>query len=203
MHSKTEADKKYASVSSLFQDYITLLVSQGKSSSDAQKILRDKLNVLSKEDVTGNYLRKESKLSDLSLPNADAKKSACQSIGAAYAPEYQTKIVDTGWKQMANSGSGTDTRRLFVRQIGNIVCIQGVINTARRDGNNMGGTVAILPNGISTPPYGVRTTLCDWNDDAKYNRGTSFILRGGTRNIVIYESGWYNVDTEMNFTYMV
>lgn len=203
VHSKTEADKKYASVSSLFQDYITLLVSQGKSSSDAQKILRDKLNVLSKEDVTGNYLRKERKLSDLSLPNADAKKSACQSIGAAYAPEYQTKIVDTGWKQMANSGSGTDTRRLFVRQIGNIVCIQGVINTARRDGNNMGGTVAILPNGISTPPYGVRTTLCDWNDDAKYNRGTSFILRGGTRNIVIYESGWYNVDTEMNFTYMV
>lgn len=203
VYSKTEADKKYASVSSLFQDYITLLVSQGKSSSDAQKILRDKLNVLSKEDVTGSYLRKDSKLSDLSLPNADAKKNACQNIGAAYAPEYQTKIVDTGWKQMANSGSGTDTRRLFVRQIGNIVCIQGVINTARRDGSNMGGTVAILPNGISTPPYGIRTTLCDWNDDAKYNRGTSFILRGGTRNIVIYESGWYNVDTEMNFTYMV
>ncbi|GAA6466075.1 hypothetical protein K220099C10_19210 [Bacteroides thetaiotaomicron] len=203
VYSKTEADKKYASVNSLFQDYITLLVSQGKSSSDAQKVLRDKLNVLSKEDVTGHYLKKDGKLSDLSLPNADAKKSACQNIGAAYAPEYQTKIADTGWKQMANSGSGTDTRRLFVRQIGNIVCIQGVINTARRDGSNMGGTVAILPNGISTPPYGMRTTLCDWNDDAKYNRGTSFILRGGTRNIVIYESGWYNVDTDMNFTYMV
>lgn len=203
VYTQTETDQKYASVNSLFQDYITLLVSQGKSSSDAQKILRDKLNVLSKEDVTGNYLRKDGKLSDLSLPNAEAKKSVCQKIGAAYAEEYQPKVPDTGWKQMANSGSGTDTRRLFVRQIGNIVCIQGVVNTAKRDGSNMGGTVAVLPNGISTPPYGLRTTLCDWNDDHKYNRGTSFILRGGSRNIVIYESGWYNVDTEMNFTYMV
>ena len=33
---------------------------------------------------------------------------------------------------MENSGSGTDTQGLFVRQIGNIVSIQGYINTARR-----------------------------------------------------------------------
>lgn len=105
--------------------------------------------------------------------------------------------------RMANSGNSTDTSRLFVRQIGNIVSIQGIINTARRDGSNMGGTVAVLPNGISAPRYGVRTTLCDWNDDAKYNRGTSFVLSGGSRNIRIFESGWYNVDTDMNFTYMV
>lgn len=203
VYSKTETDTKYAGVALLFQDYINYLVAQGKKVTDAQKILRDKLDVLSKADVSGTYLRKDSKLSDLSLPNTDAKKQVCGVLGAAYAPDYQTKIADTGWLRMANSGNGTDTSRLFVRQIGNIVSIQGIINTARRDGSNMGGTVAVLPNGISAPRYGVRTTLCDWNDDAKYNRGTSFVLSGGSRNIRIFESGWYNVDTDMNFTYMV
>lgn len=203
VYSRTETDTKYAAIASLFQDYINYLVAQGKKAADAQKMLRDKLDVLSKTDVSGTYLRRDGKLSDLSLPDTAAKKQVCNALGAAYAPEYQTKIADTGWMRMANSGNGTDTSRLFVRQIGNIVSIQGVINTARRDGDHWGGTVAVLPNGISAPRYGVRTTLCDWNDDAKYNRGTTFILSGGSRNIRIFESGWYNVDTDMNFTYMV
>lgn len=203
VYSQSQTDTKYAAIASLFQDYINYLVGQGKKVADAQKMLRDKLDVLSKADVSGTYLRKDGKLSDLSLPDTAAKKQVCNALGAAYAPEYQTKIADTGWMRMANSGNGTDTSRLFVRQIGNIVSIQGVINTARRDGSHWGGTVAVLPNGISAPRYGVRTTLCDWNDDAKYNRGTTFILSGGSRNIRIFESGWYNVDTDMNFTYMV
>ena len=203
VYSQSQTDGKYAAIASLFQDYINYLVAQGKKAADAQKVLRDKLDVLSKTDVSGTYLRRDGKLSDLSLPDTAARKQACNALGAAYAPEYQTKIADTGWMRMANSGNGTDTSRLFVRQIGNIVSIQGVINTARRDGSNMGGTVAVLPNGISAPRYGVRTTLCDWNDDAKYNRGTTFILSGGSRNIRIFESGWYNVNTDMNFTYMV
>lgn len=203
VYSKNESDKKFPSVSSLFQDYINYLVGQGKSNADAQKILRDKLDVFSKSDVSGTYLRKDSRLSDLSLPNADAKKQACHTLGAAYAAEYQTKINDTGWLQMANSGNGTDTRKLFVRQIGNVVCIQGIINTAKKDGSNWGGTIAVLPNKISPPKYGIRTTLCDWNDDHKYNRGASFVLRGNTRNILIYESGWYGAETDINFTYMV
>lgn len=203
VYQKTEADGRYAGIASLFQDYITYLVAQGKSNNEAQKTLRDKLDVLSKTDVSGTYLRKDGKLSDLSLPNADAKKKACATLGAAYAAEYQTKVPDSGWLQMSNSGNGTNTSRLFVRQIGNVVCIQGIINTACRDGDHWGGTVAVLPNGISAPRFGLRTTMCDWNDDAKYNRGTSFVLRGGTRNIVLYESGWYNVDTEINFAYMV
>lgn len=202
VYSKEETDGKYPAIASLFQDYINYLTGQGKSNSEAQKELRDKLDVLSKTDVSGTYLRKDSKLSDLLLTNTEAKKQVCSKLGAAYAPEYQPKVPDTGWRQMGNSGNGTDTSRLFVRQIGNIVCIQGVINTARRDGGNMGGTVAVLPNGISAPAFGVRTTLCDWNDDNKYNRGTTFLINGGSRNMQIFESGWYNVNTNVNFTYM-
>ncbi|MEB3373805.1 hypothetical protein SFC43_13125 [Bacteroides sp. CR5/BHMF/2] len=127
VYSRIETDTKYAGIAMLFQDYINYLVGQGKKAADAQKILRDKLDVPSKADVSGTYLRKDSKLSDLSLPNTDAKKQVCRTLGAAYAQDYQTKIADTGWLRMANSGNGTDTSRLFVRQIGNIVSIQELL----------------------------------------------------------------------------
>ncbi len=202
IYTKSAVDTKFTIVENLMQDYITLLVKQGKTTTEAQQILRDKLNASSKEDVTNNYLRKDSKLTDLVLANTDAKKLACRTIGAAYADEYQTKIVDTGWIQMNNSGSATDTRNLFIRQIGNIVCIQGTINTAKRDGSNWGGTIAIIPNQIPPPKYGLRCNLNDFNDDHKYNRGCSFILNGNSRNILLYETGWYNATTNLNFTYM-
>jgi hypothetical protein len=203
VYTKTAADGKFASVEQLFQDYITYLVKSGKTTAQAQQTLRDKLDVYSRKEITDTYIRKDGKLSDLSLPNANAKKLVCRTLGAAYADDYQTKLPDTGWLQMNNSGSGTDTRQLFIRQIGNMVSIQGIINTAKRDGSNMGGVVAVIPNQIQPPKYGLRTTLCDWNDDAKYNRGSSFIIRANSRSIQLYESGWYNVSTEINFTYFV
>jgi hypothetical protein len=202
VYQKTAADAKFAAIGSSFQDYITYLVSLGKSTTEAQKTLRDKLNAPSKEDVTENYLRKDGKLSDLVLANVDAQKLACQKLNAAYAPDYQTKLVDTGWLQMANSGNNTDTSKLFVRQIGNIVCIQGIINTAKKDGSNWGGTIAVIPNAISPPKYGLRVSYADYNDDHKYNRGSSFMIQGNTRKILIYESGWLNINTEIHFTYM-
>lgn len=203
VYTKTAADGKFATVEQLFQDYVTYLVKSGKTTAQAQQTLRDKFDVFSKKEVTDAYLRKDNKLSDLSLPNADAKKLACRNLGAAYADEYQTKLPDTGWLQMNNSGSGTDTRQLYIRQIGNIVSIQGIINTAKRDGSNWGGVVAVIPNQIQPPKYGLRTTLADWNDDTKYNRGSTYIIRGNSRTIQIYESGMYNVSTEINFTYFV
>lgn len=203
IYTKTSADGRFAVVESLFQDYITYLVKNGKTTAQAQQALRDKLNVLSKDEVVKDYVRRDGKLSDLSLGSAEAKRQACQALGAAFASDYQPVLKDTGWLQMGNSGSGTDARRLFVRQIGNMVCIQGVINTARRDGSNMGGTVAVIPNTVSPPKYSVRCCAADWNDDHKYNRGSSFKIFGGARNILIYESGMYNVDVELNFSYFV
>jgi hypothetical protein len=202
VYRKPDADAKFAVLENLFQDYITCLVKQGKTTAEAQKTLRDRLNTPSKEDVTGSYLRKDSKLSDLVLAGNDAKKEVCQRLGAAYADEYQTKLTDTGWLQMANSGNSTDTSRLFIRQIGNTVCIQGTVNTAKRDGSNQGGTLAVIPNQVQPPKYGLRLSCCDFNDDHKYNRGSSFVIQGNSRKILIYESGWYNINTEISFTYM-
>lgn len=203
VYTKTAADSKFAALDQLFQDYITYLVKTGKTTAQAQQMMRDKFDVFSKKEITDTYLRKDGKLSDLALPNADAKKLACRTLGAAYADDYQTKLIDTGWLQMNNSGSGTDVRQLFIRQIGNIVSIQGIINTARRDGSNMGGVIAIIPNQIQPPKYGVRCSHAQFNDDHKYNRGTWFIIRGNSRTINIYESGMYDVTTEINFTYFV
>lgn len=203
VYTKTAADSKFAALDQLFQDYITYLVKTGKTTAQAQQMMRDKFDIFSKKEITDTYLRKDGKLSDLALPNADAKKLACRTLGAAYADDYQTKLIDTGWLQMNNSGSGTDVRQLFIRQIGNIVSIQGIINTARRDGSNMGGVIAIIPNQIQPPKYGVRCSHAQFNDDHKYNRGTWFIIRGNSRTINIYESGMYDVTTEINFTYFV
>lgn len=201
IYTKSGADARFAVVENLFQDYITYLVKSGKTTAQAQQALRDKLNVLSKDEVVKGYVRCDSKLSDLSLGSTEARRQACQALGAAFATDYQPLLKDTGWQQMSNSGSGTDTRRLFVRQIGNIVSIQGVINTARRDGSNWGGSVAVIPNIISPPKYSVRCCAADWNDDAKYNRGSSFVIGGNSRSVQLYERGMYNVDVELNFTY--
>lgn len=203
IYTKSGADARFAVVENLFQDYITYLVKSGKTTAQAQQVLRDKLNVLSKDEVVKDYVRRDGKLSDLSLGTTEAKRQACQALGAAFAADYQPLLKDTGWLQMGNSGSGTDTRRLFVRQIGNTVSIQGVINTAKRDGSNWGGSVAVIPNTISPPKYSVRCCAANWNDDAKYNRGSSFVISGNSRSVQLYESGMYNIDVELNFTYFV
>lgn len=154
------------------------------------------------KDLADNYVRRDKKLSDLALPDDDARKLACKNIGAAYAADYQPKLLDTGWLQMSNSGSGTDTSKLFVRQIGSIVCIQGRINTARRDGSNEGGIIAVIPNKVEPPKYGLRTTMAHWNDDHKYNRGSSFTIDAGSRYVRIYERGMYNTEINIHFSYM-
>ena len=202
VHSKEEADGRFGRLAELFQDYIAYLVGQGKSTTAAQQILRDKLAAAGSKELVTNYMRKDGKLSDLILPDDNARKSACKTLGAADAADYQPKLLDTGWLQMSNSGSGTDTSKLFVRQIGSIVCIQGRINTARRDGSNEGGIIAVIPNKVEPPKYGLRTTMAHWNDDHKYNRGSSFTIDAGSRYVRIYERGMYNTEINIHFSYM-
>ena len=203
LYTRTGADGRFARMENLFQDYINYLVAQGKSSAQAQAILREKLNLLSKDEIVKDYLRKDAKLTDLVLGSPEAQRQVCRTLGAAFAEEYQPLLIDTGWMQMENSGQGTDTRNLFVRQIGSIVSIQGEINTAKRDGSNWGGVIAMIPNKIQPPKFSVRCTAANWNDDHKYNRGSSFTIYGGQRKLQLYERGFYNVNCQLNFTYFV
>jgi hypothetical protein len=202
-YAKSVADGRFARMENLFQDYINYLVAQGKTSAQAQALLREKLNLLSKDEIVKDYLRKDAKLTDLVLGRAESQRQVCRTLGAAFAEDYQPLLIDTGWMQMENSGQGTDTRNLFVRQIGSIVSIQGEINTAKRDGSNWGGVIAMIPNKIQPPKYSVRCTAANWNDDHKYNRGSSFTIYGGQRKLQLYERGFYNVNCQLNFTYFV
>lgn len=203
IYTRRTADSRFARLESLFQDYITYLVSQGKTTAQAQQQLREKLGLLSKEEIVKDYLRKDARLTDLALGGIEAQRQVCRTLGAAFAADYQPVLTDTGWQQMAGSGSGTDTRNLFIRQIGSVVSIQGSVNTACRDGSHQGGIVAVIPNAVQPPKYSVRCAAADWNDDHKYNRGTSFIIYGGSRKVQLFESGMYNVNVELNFTYFV
>ncbi|MFI3294066.1 MAG: hypothetical protein SNI70_11195 [Rikenellaceae bacterium] len=203
LYTKTQMDSRYGRLSELFSDYIAYLVSSGSTASDAQKTLRGKIDALSVTDAASTYMRRDSKLTDLTMADTTAQKAACNHIGAGYKDDYQLKLVDTGWQMMSNYGTGTDCSRIYVRQIGNIVNIQGTINTARREGTNSGGVVAAIPNTIQPPPYGARTTYANWDDDTKYNRGSTLIITAGSRYIQIYESGMYNSDVQVNITYFV
>ena len=74
LYTKVGADARFAALENLFQDYIDFLTGQGKSPMEARQLLRNKLDVLSKDEIVKDYLRKDGKLSDLSLPTAEAKR---------------------------------------------------------------------------------------------------------------------------------
>lgn len=196
VYSISAADAKFVALSQGFNDLISYLVKQGNSTAESRKILRDNIAAAGTADLD-NYIRKDKKLADLAISGENDRKLACQNIGAAYAPEYQTKIADTGWLPCTGENAGT----LFARQIGNIVCIQGTINTGKKS-NNTWGSCATIPNAISPPKYGCHQTAADFNDEHKYNRGCSFRIQAGSNVIQIYERGMNNVLTELHFSYM-
>ena len=195
VYSISGADGVFAAQSKGLSDMVMYQVKQGKSTNDAKKVLRDNIGAAASTDLDG-YLRKDKKLTDLSMSDND-KKLACQAIGAALATDYEKKITDTGWLNCGGENGGT----LFARQIGNIVCIQGRINTSRRSSNTW-GSVATIPNAISPPRYGVLQTLGNFDDDTWRNRGCRFVINAGSRTIKMHERGTYNWDTELSFSYM-
>ena len=62
VYTKTAADGKFAALDQLFQDYITYLVKSGKTTAQAQQMMREKFDVFSKKEVTDTYLTKDGKL---------------------------------------------------------------------------------------------------------------------------------------------
>lgn len=196
LYTRNESDGRFATLGQSLQDYVSYLVRQGKATVEARKALRGVLAAAGVDDLIA-YVRRDQNLADLTFKDDNARRLACQNIGAAYAPEYEKKITDTGWLECGGENAGT----LWARQIGNIVCVQGIINTALRSSNNW-GSIATIPNVISPPRFGCRQTMANFNDDHVYNRGCSFVIKAGSRTILMHESGAYNVTTELSFSYM-
>lgn len=198
---KGDADKQFGSLQSSLQDYVTYLISKGSTEAEAKTLLRSKIGAASTDEV-GTCVSKTGNLQDLTFKDEDAKKLACGKLGAAYATDYQTKLADSGWKKVTGTGKMTNNE-LYARQIGNIVSIQGKLNTNNRE--NISGTDVLceLPNGIGVPVYSV-----GWSKsqiaDTQYNRGVYLAIDGGSKKIVFKEmSGADNWDLSFNLTYFV
>ena len=74
------------------------------------------------------YVRRDQNLADLTFKDDNARRLACQNIGAAYAPEYEKKITDTGWLECGGENAGT----LWARQIGNMPARRPAQRTGRK-----------------------------------------------------------------------
>ena len=113
------------------------------------------------------------------------KRIICTNIGATYGDDYQKKLKDTGW---INIGGG-----LYIRQIGNIVSIQGKVTIVHS------GTVFRIPNSIDPPTYAVNfsTTV------SSYSTVWRCTIQGGSRDCIVRYCNNHGVTTELSLTYMV
>lgn len=99
----------------------------------------------------------------------DARKRAlCTAIGAAYASDLGVPPKDTGWIAMTVQNCGITTK-LYVRQVGHVVSIQGQLHT------HHSGTIFTLPNSIDPPKYEIGYS---------HNRSGHWhcIIEGGSRD---------------------
>lgn len=158
-------------------------LSQFVTSTNTQAKLRSQIGALGSSDLNG-YAVKSQCLADMATSEVNKKKIR-DNIGAAAVGDFQTKLRDSGWI-MIKSG-------LYVRQIGNIVSVQGNLRTVHS------GTVFSIPNSIDPPAHAVYQS-CSFSN----NRNWTVSIKANTRQCkVIYCSGSCGNTTDFSLTYMV
>lgn len=128
-YSRTQANETFAAKSGGFSQFIV--------GANTAEVLCNQIGAMRQTDLD-NYVRKDKFLSDMALTDAQ-KATVRENIGAAAKNEVQK---DTGWVSI----SGTT---LYARQIGNIVCIQGLLKLMHS------GQAFAIPNNIQAPRYAV------------------------------------------------
>lgn len=128
-YSKTQANETFAAKSTGFSQFIV--------GANTAEVLCSQIGAMRQTDLD-NYVRKDKFLADMVLTDAQ-KATVRENIGAAAKNEVQK---DTGWVNI----SGTS---LYARQIGDIVCIQGLLKLMHS------GQAFAIPNNIQAPRYAV------------------------------------------------
>lgn len=144
-------------------------------------VLCGEIGALTISDLSG-YPTLANCLSDMAKDEA-TKKKIRDNIGAAASGDFQAKLTDTGWVQI--------TTTLYARQIGNVVSIQGTLNTVHS------GTVFSLPNNITAPRYTVgydapMTDGCYW----------SCQIAGGKKACTVTRCNHHGMNVPICITYM-
>ena len=135
-------------------------------------------------DTLKLYAKNDMYLADMAV-NEEAKRRIRTNIGAASPSEFQAKLRDTGWIYLGE--------KLYVRQIGNIVSIQGTLKTKHK------GTVFTLPSVVDAPPYAVYQSVSFNN-----SRNWSVAIAANSKSCnVKYCNGSCGNETEFSLTYMV
>ena len=177
MYSKVDADNTFATKANGFTQFVT--------EENTVEKLRSAIGAGSADDVA-KCVRKEQFLADMATTTQDRKR-ICNNIGAAFIGDFQEKLADTGWLQCS------DQPKLYVRQIGNIVSIQGIIQTAHE------GVAFTIPNSIDAPTHAVYQSVSFSN-----YQNWSCQIEADTRLCkVIYCNGSCYKDTSFSMTYMV
>ena len=115
----------------------------------SKAVLRSEIGAVSEDDVKKMTVSLDKHLSDL-VKTEDDKRKICFNIGATYKEDYQKKLNDSGWVQIKD--------QLYIRQIGNVVSIQGFVVVIQS------GVVFSIPNSIDPPIYAVNySTILDDN----------------------------------------
>lgn len=175
VYSATNADNTFAKKSAGLSQFVT--------SDNTQATLRSQIGALGASDLSG-YAVKSQCLADMAT-NETNKKKIRDNIGAAAVGDFQTKLKDSGWKFIKDG--------LYVRQIGNIVSVQGQLRTVHS------GTVFSIPNSIDPPAHAVYQS-CSFSN----NRNWTVSIKANTRQCnVLYCSGSCGNTTDFSITYMV
>lgn len=102
---------------------------------------------------------------------ATRQRALCENIGAAYKGDIQTAPKDTGWIAMQVKNCGITTQ-LYVRQVGNVVSVQGQLHT------HHSGIIFTLPNNIDPPKAEIGYSH---NKKGRWH----CIIKGGSKDCVV------------------
>lgn len=158
-------------------------LSQFVSASMSAATCRSHIGAIGQDDLK-SYAKLTNCLSDMATTEA-LKQKIRNNIGAAGVGDFQPKLTDSGWKWIKDS--------LYVRQIGNIVCIQGSTKTVHS------GTVFTIPNTIAAPSHSVKYSVAFSNKKSWVCK----IAAGQRACTVVYCDGSCGKSTEFSITYMV
>lgn len=175
VYTQDQANEKFAVKNRGLSQFVTPTVSAADC--------RSHIGAIGQSDLS-SYAKLEDCLSDMATDETK-KQTIRNNIGAAGVGDFQSKLFDSGWKYIKDS--------LYVRQIGNIVCIQGSIKTVHS------GTVFTIPNTISAPSHAVKYTIA-------FNNSRNWVCKieaGQRACTVVYCNGSCGNSTQFSITYMV
>lgn len=175
-YSKQESDTIFAKKSNGFSQFI--------NGTHTKSQLCAEIDAVTKTDYDKCVI-KDNLLADIATSEAN-KQAIRRNIGAASASDIP---LDTGWKHI----SGTS---VYVRQIGQIVCIQGTIETKHE--NDGGGIMFTLPSGISAPQHNVAYTAF-----TKNNKCWSCQIGANSRTCSVVHCDDHGQRVTISMTYMI